>query len=311
MTAVDASPINLPKLSIIIPVHNEEAIIGDVLDELSALYPDAEIVVVNDGSTDDSVKVIAARPQVRLIDLPYNMGNGAAIKNGIWAASGDVLVMMDGDGQHKPIDVARLVKHIDRYDMVVGARTPASETQWHRDVANWVFNRLATYIVNRRVMDLTSGFRVIRATLARRFAYLLPNGYSYPTTLTITMFRAGHTVRYEPIVVKQRVGKSGIKLLRDGIRFLLILLRMGTLFAPIKVFMPVAALLFTVGSAYGAYLLIFQSRFSNMAILLILSGILLLMLGLLSEQIAMLRMSHVGSIHEERKISANDSPPEA
>lgn len=280
-----------PHVSIIIPAYNEAPSLGHVLDEIAALPLDAEVIVVNDGSTDDTTDVARARPGVRVIDHPYNIGNGAAIKAGIWAARGDIIVMMDGDGQHPPADIRRLVAGVGRFDMVVGARTPASNTAMHRDLANRLYNAIASYIVGRPVKDLTSGFRAVRAPLARRFAYLLPNGFSYPTTITLAFFRAGHSVCYEPIVAPAREGRSKIRLLRDGLGFLLTLLRIGTLFAPLKIFLPVSAALFGVGVGYGAYLLIFLHRFTNMPVLLILTGTLLFMLGLISEQIALLRMA--------------------
>jgi glycosyltransferase involved in cell wall biosynthesis len=283
-----------PHVSIVIPAYNEAAVIGRILDEILDLSLDAEIIVVNDGSTDNTSEVAASRPGVRVIDQPYNIGNGAAVKKGIHAARGEIILMMDGDGQHPPADIPRLVEGCERYDMVVGARTTQSDSEWYRDLANWFYRTMATYIVKRPVKDLTSGFRAVRASLAKRFVYLLPNGYSYPSTITIAFFRAGHTVHYEPIIAPARTGQSKVRLLRDGLGFILILLRIGTLFAPLRIFIPVAALFLTVGIGYGVYLLIFLSRFSNMAILLILSGIILFMLGLISEQIALLRMAQAG-----------------
>ncbi len=283
-----------PEVSIIIPAYNEAQSLGRVLDEIKSLPLDAEIIVVDDGSTDDTSTVARAREGVRVIEHPYNIGNGAAIKRGIWAARGRVIVMMDGDGQHRPADVPRLVAQTARYDMVVGARTRESDSALHRDVANRFYNLIASYIAGYPVRDLTSGFRAIRAPVAKRFAYLLPNGFSYPTTLTLACFRAGHSVRYEPIVALARTGRSKIRLLRDGMGFLLTLLRIGTLFAPLKIFLPLALSLLLIGSAYGAYILLSARRFSQMAGLTVLVGIVLFMLGLISEQIALLRMMQVG-----------------
>lgn len=289
-----------PHISIVIPAFNEASIIGCVLDEIAALHLDAEIIVVNDGSTDNTAEVARAHDGVRVIDHPYNMGNGAAVKSGIRAARGRVIVMMDGDGQHRPADIPRLVAGVERYDMVVGARTNASQAAQHRILANRLYNTIATYIVGRTVEDLTSGFRAIRAPVAKRFVYLLPNGFSYPTTITISLFRAGHSVRYEPIVAPAREGQSKISLFRDGAGFLLTLLRIGTLFVPLKIFLPVAFLCTATGVVYSLYLLIFKGHFTNnIAVLLILSGIMLFMLGLISEQIALLRMSQLGAARQE------------
>ncbi len=283
-----------PYVSIVIPAYNEAAVIGRVLDEILDLSLDAEIIVIDDGSTDNTVEVAASRSGVRVIEQPYNIGNGAAVKRGIHEARGQIILMMDGDGQHPPADIPRLLEGCKRYDMVVGERTSQSDSEWHRDLANWFYRALATYIVKRPVKDLTSGFRAVRASLAKRFVYLLPNGYSYPSTITIALFRSGHTVSYEPIISPARIGQSKVRLFRDGLNFILIILRIGTLFAPLRIFVPLATLFLTVGIGYGAYLLIFMRRFSNMAILLILSGIILFMLGLISEQIALLRMAQAG-----------------
>jgi len=291
----DSAP--MPDVSIIIPVYNEATSIGGVLDEIAALPLEAEVIVIDDGSQDESAAVAGACPGVRVFQHPYNIGNGAAIKTGIWAARGRVIVMMDGDGQHQPADIPRLLAHTARYDMVVGARTPASESEQHRDLANRLYNLIATYLVGRKVEDLTSGFRAIRAPIARRFVYLLPNGFSYPTTLTLSIFRAGHSVRYEPIVALARQSRSKIRLMRDGPGFLLTMARIGTLFAPLKIFLPVAITLFVVGAGYGTFILLSRARFSQMAGVTVLAGIMLFMLGLISEQIALLRMLQVSLPH--------------
>jgi glycosyltransferase involved in cell wall biosynthesis len=289
----------IPDVSIVIPVYNEAASIGEVLDEIAALHLEAEVIVVDDGSLDDSVAVAKAHAGVRVIQHPYNMGNGAAIKSGIWAARGGVIVMMDGDGQHQPADIPRLLSHAERYDMVVGARTPASESDRHRNLANRLYNLIASYLVGRKVEDLTSGFRAIRAPIARRFVYLLPNGFSYPTTLTLSIFRSGHSVHYEPIVALARQSQSKIRLMRDGPGFLMTMARIGMLFAPLKIFLPVATTLFVIGVGYGAYFLLSRGRFSQMAGVTVLAGIMLFMLGLISEQIALLRMLQVSLPHSQ------------
>lgn len=206
---------------------------------------------------------------------------------------------MDGDGQHQPADIARLVTGLERYDMVVGARTRDSETAAHRDLANGLYNLIASYLVGRRIPDLTSGFRGIKTSIAKRFVYLLPNGFSYPTTMTLALFRAGYTVLYEPIIAPARRGQSKIRLFRDGFGFLLTLMRIGTLFVPIRIFLPIAFVLFLVGIGYGIFLLIASHRFTNMPPLLMLSGLLLFMLGLISEQIALLRMSQASYFEHE------------
>lgn len=277
---------NLERVSIVLPAYHEEQVIGKVLDELKSVGEFFEIIVVDDGSTDKTGEV-AAQHGAHVVRHPYNIGNGAAVKSGIRAATGDVIVLMDADGQHPPADVPRLVSYIDQYDMVVGARTKQSTAKVHRNIANRLFNFYAAYVVGYPVADLTSGFRVIRAQVAKRFVYLLPNGFSYPTTITIAMFRSGFRVRYEPIVSPQRVGKSKIKPIRDGLRFLLTITRLAVLFVPLKIFLPVSLSFVVVGLGYGLYQILFLSRFSNMPPLFIMIGVVIFLNGLIAEQIAM------------------------
>lgn len=279
-----------PRVSIVIPAYNEAEVIGGVLDEIRTLELDCEVIVVNDGSADNTGEVAKSRSGVRVVEHPYNIGNGAAVKTGIRAARGEIILLMDGDGQHPPQDIPRILACMDRFDMVVGARASTSNVAPHRRLANWLYNMLASYIVARKVDDLTSGFRAIRANIAKSFAYILPNGFSYPTTMTIAVFRAGHSVRYEPIVSPARVGRSKIRLVADGFGFLLTMMRIGTLFAPMKVFLPVTLALLLPAGAYMAFSLAILKRYSDTSGVLILAAIVLFMLGLISEQIALLRL---------------------
>ncbi len=279
-----------PRISIIMPAYNEAAIIGQVIDALRSTGDYHEIIVVDDCSSDNTVDV-ARQHGATVLRHPYNIGNGAAVKTGIRAATGDVIVMMDSDGQHPPADVPRLVSYIGDYDMVVGARTRDSDAKLHRNFANTFFNRYASYVVGYPVKDLTSGFRVVRSNMLKKFVYLLPNRYSYPTTITIAMFRSGFRVRYEPIVSPARKGgRSSIRPLRDGLRFTLTITRMAVLFVPLKIFLPLSLLFGALGIGYGAYQLIAENRFSNMPPLLITISIIVFLMGLIAEQIAMLRL---------------------
>lgn len=278
------------RISVVIPAYNEADNIGAVLDEL-ILADYHEVIVVDDGSADNTVE-IAREHGATVIRHPYNIGNGAAVKTGIRAASGDIIVMMDGDGQHPPADIPRLLSYIGDYDMVVGARTSDSQANWQRRIANQIFNTYATYIVGYPVADLTSGFRAIKAPLLKSYVYLLPNGFSYPSTITIAFFRSGFRVRYESIVAPARKGDSKIRPLRDGFRFLMTITRLATLFVPMRIFLPTSLVFATVGIGYGAYLLIYRSRFSNMAALLIMMALMIFLIGLIAEQIAMLRLQH-------------------
>jgi len=277
-------------LSVVMPAYNEEQVIGKVLSQLDAFDFIDEIVVVDDGSQDGTVAAVEASPvSVKLVQHPYNIGNGAAVKSGIRAASGDLILLMDGDGQHPPSEIPHILQYSDKYDMVVGARTSDSDTHWVRDFGNWVFNTYASYIVGYPVPDLTSGFRLVNASIARSFVYLLPNGFSYPTTLTIALFRAGYAVKYHPFVSPAREGKSKIRPLRDGMRFMLTLTRLATLFVPLKIFIPISLLVMAVSGSYIAWRLIFEGAFSGFGGLMFTIGVFIFLLGLISEQIALLR----------------------
>jgi len=277
-------------VSVVIPAYNEQAAIGTVVRDVLTQAPDVrEVIVVDDGSSDGTAAA-AEQAGATVIRSPYNKGNGAAVKAGIRKATGDILVMMDGDGQHKAEDIARLLEPIrEGHDMVVGARNFGSQAGLHRGLANWLYNSLASYVAGHKIPDLTSGLRAIRREVARRFLYLLPNTFSYPSTITLALFRSGYSVAYIPIEAARRVGQSKIRYLRDGSRFLLIITKIATLFAPIKVFLPVAAGFFAIGLGWYAYTFFTAHRFTNMSAFLLLFGIQLFLLGFIAEQIAQLR----------------------
>jgi glycosyltransferase involved in cell wall biosynthesis len=275
-------------LSIILPAKNEAAALADLLPRLTNAYPDAEILVVDDGSTDDTAS-ICAKCAVQVLRQPYSMGNGAAIKRGARSARGDVFVFMDADGQHDPALIARLLGKLEQgFDMVVGARDWSGQAGVGRGVANTLYNWLATRMTNFPVRDLTSGFRAVRAARFREFLHLLPNGFSYPTTITMAFFRSAYAVAYEPIPVARRIGRSHIRPLRDGVRFLLIIFKIATLYSPLKLFVPTAALFFIAGLAHYAYTYATQHRFTNMSMLLFSASVIVFLIGLISEQITAL-----------------------
>lgn len=275
-------------LSIILPAKNEAAALADLLPRLKAAQPDAEIIVVDDGSTDDTAKLCIDNG-VRVVRQPYSMGNGAAIKRGTRAASGDILVFMDADGQHDPILIERLLQRLDQgMDMVVGARDWSGQAGVSRGIANSIYNWLATRMTGFVVRDLTSGFRAVRADKFREFLHLLPNGFSYPTTSTMAFFRSAYAVAYEPIPVAKRIGKSHIRPLRDGIRFLLIIFKIATLYSPLKLFAPISALFFLTGFGYYGYTFATQHRLTNMSTLLFSAAVIIFLIGLISEQITVL-----------------------
>jgi glycosyltransferase involved in cell wall biosynthesis len=273
------------RLSIIIPAKNEAASLVTLLPKLTSLFPEAEIIVVNDGS-DDSTPEICNASNVRTVVHPYAKGNGAAIKSGARAATGDIFVFMDADGQHRPEDIPRLLATLaEGYDMVVGARNRSSQAGAHRAMANGFYNRFASWMVGRKIQDLTSGFRAARASHFRKFIYLLPNGFSYPTTSTMSFFRAGYSVAYIPIVAPRRIGKSHVRLVADGVRFLLIIFKIGTLYSPLKIFLPTSLFFFFSGLGYYLYSYLTTHRFTNMSALLFITSVVIFLMGLISEQI--------------------------
>jgi glycosyltransferase involved in cell wall biosynthesis len=276
-------------VSVIIPVYNEAANIADLVSRLRTLYPEFQILVVDDGSTDGTGDV-AATAGADLVRHPYNMGNGAAVKSGIRRATGRVLVFMDGDGQHDPEDVRVLLDAIGTYDMVVGARSAADHASVGRAVGNRVYNWLASYVAKFPVRDLTSGFRAIHADLARKLLYLLPSTYSYPTTLTLAVLRSGRSLKYLPIRTRRRrEGKSKIRLFRDGVRFFMIITKICTLYSPLRIFLPVSLLMFVLGASYYGYTFLTWRRFTNMSALLLSTSLIIFLMGLVSEQIAQMR----------------------
>jgi glycosyltransferase involved in cell wall biosynthesis len=278
----------LNSLSIILPAKNEAPALAELLPRLRAAQPTAEIIVVDDGSTDDT-RAICARNGVECLSSPYSMGNGAAIKRGARAATGEILVFMDGDGQHDPADVARLIEKLEQgYDMAVGARDWGSQAGVGRGIANTLYNWLATRMTGHVVADLTSGFRAVKADRFREFLYLLPNGFSYPTTSTMAFFRSAYPVAYVPIKAGQRVGKSHIKPLRDGLRFLLIIFKIATLYSPLKLFVPASALFFLLGCVNYTWTYIKEGRLTNMSTLMWSAAVIVFLIGLVSEQITAL-----------------------
>jgi glycosyltransferase involved in cell wall biosynthesis len=286
------------EVSILIPVFNEAARLGDILTTVRGLrLTGSEIIVIDDGSTDGSADV-AMSAGANVIRHPYNIGNGAAIKTGIRAARGRLLVLMDGDGQHKPEDIPRLLAEARNYHMVVGARAKGSKLRFHRYVANVIYNLLASYVTRFKVKDLTSGFRVLSRLEALRYIDLLPNTFSYPTTLTLAFLRSGLTVKYVPIQTLYRAGQSKISLVKDGVRFLLIITKIATLFSPLRIFLPVSIFFFLGGTANYIYTYVTQHRFTNMSVFLLTTAVIIFMLGLISEQIALLRMERLHAMSQ-------------
>jgi len=291
-------------LSIILPAKNESQSLSTILPELVKSFSNAEIIVIDDSSTDDT-KVICQENKVKVISHPYTMGNGAAIKTGARAARGEIIVFMDADGQHHYQDIPALLEKMDEgFDMVVGARSVDSHSSLIRRIGNFTYNKLASLMTGFNILDLTSGFRAVRARHFRKFLYLLPNGFSYPTTSTMAFFRSGLAVAYVPIQAGVRKGDSHISLLKDGIRFFVIIMKVGALFSPMRLFFPVSTLLFMTGLGYYCYTYFSDGRFTNMSALLFTSSIITFLIGLVSEQVSSL---HYKGIEENQRRTERES----
>jgi glycosyltransferase involved in cell wall biosynthesis len=277
-----------PDLSIVLPARNEAPALERLLPVLRGQFPQAQIIVVNDGSTDDT-SALCERHRVQEVRHRYSIGNGGAVKSGARAARGELIVFMDADGQHDPADIPRLLGRLaEGYDMVVGARDGSSQASVGRSLANRLYNRVANYMTGQQIADLTSGFRAVRADRFREFLFLLPNGFSYPTSITMAFFRACYGVAYEPIVAARRTGRSHIRPLHDGARFLLIIFRVATLYSPLKIFAPVSGVSFLAGLANYLYTYASNGRFTNASAVLFTTAVVVFLMGLISEQITTL-----------------------
>ncbi len=275
-------------ISIVIPAYNESEAIAEVVGELRSAAPWREIIVVDDGSSDGTGERAAAAGAT-VVRHAYNIGNGAAVKNGIRRASGEYVLIIDADGQHPPEDALRLAAKLGDYDLVVGARSAETQATQTRRAGNGALNRLASYLTGRQIPDLTSGFRGARASGLREFLHLLPNGFSTPTTTTLAFLKGGYSVAFEPIHARARAGTSKIRLARDGAKFLMIIFKIITIFSPFRIFLPISAASFPLGAAYALWTIYSQSHVTNSSVLLILFAVVVFLVGLVSEQISALR----------------------
>ncbi|HEY93848.1 MAG TPA: glycosyltransferase family 2 protein [Dehalococcoidia bacterium] len=275
-------------ITIIIPAYNEEEGIVDLLEGLKKLPDRYEILIVDDGST-DSTRERVASAGIRVISHPYNKGYGAAIKTGIQNAETDIILSMDADGQHTPDDIEKLVQHIDNYDMVVGARTKNTKVPLLRKLAKMILNLTVRYLAGTRIPDLNSGFRVLKRSIAMEFLHILPNGFSFTTTITLACLKSGYNIKYVPVDAMERVGSSKIRPFKDGFNFVLLIIKTIALFDALKVFLPISVLLLFLGLVDLLYELIVYFNISSTSILLIVSGLLIFFFGLLADQIASIR----------------------
>lgn len=281
-----------PSITILLPAFNEEQSIGNTVSTLKQLYPDHEVLVIDDGSTDNTAEV-AMSAGANVWPHPYNIGNGASIKTGLRCAKGDWVIMMDADGQHNASDIGKLSDHKNSFDMVVGARRNKFKTATHRNVANYIYNKFASYITKFKVEDLTSGLRLVRKDVAIKYLYLLPNRFSYPTTLTMAYLRSGLSIKYIPIKINKRTGKSKIKIIPDGARFLLTIIKVATLYSPFRIFFPISLFFFITGNGYYIYTYLSMHRLTNMSTFLLSTSVIIFMMGLISEQISQMRYDKV------------------
>jgi glycosyltransferase involved in cell wall biosynthesis len=289
--------------SVIIPCYNEDQTIGTVVAGVKTHNPEYEVIVVDDGS-EDKTSAVAQKAGAIVFRHPYNIGNGAALKTGIREANGEILIFMDADGQHRPEDIQLLVDEMDNYDMVVGARTASQQSSLLRRIGNTIYNRLATYVTKFDIQDLTSGFRCVKAQSARKFLYLLPNTYSYPTTSTMYILRTGRTLKYVHVNVRHRQsGTSQIRIFNDGVKFFLIIVKICTLFSPFRVFLPASGFFFCTGLLYYLYTYLAAGRFTNMGALLFMTSFLIFMIGLVSEQVSNL-------VYQKSEIDMREYPLE-
>ena len=279
---------NSAATSVVVPAFNEASSIGALIADLRAAAAWHEILVVDDGSADDTA-ARAAAAGARVIRHPYNKGNGAAVKTGIRQAAGVFVLIVDADGQHRPADAVRLAAKLDQYDLVVGARSSATQATVARRLGNRLLNAIASYLTERRIPDLTSGFRAARRECLAEFLHLLPNGFSTPTTTTLAFIKAGYSVWFEPVHAAPRRGASKIRLAPDGVRFFMILLKVITIYSPLRIFLPVSAATLLLGAGYAAWTIATQSHVTNSSVLLILLSVVIFLVGLVSEQISSLR----------------------
>ena len=275
-------------VSIVIPAYNEADVIAEVVGALAAGGPWHQIIVVDDGSRDGTA-ARAAEAGATVVSHPYNKGNGAAVKSGIRAATGEFVLIVDGDGQHRPEDARRLASRLGEYDLVIGARSTSTQANAARRLGNGSLNWLASYLTGRDIPDLTSGFRGARREYLREFIHLLPNGFSTPTTTTLAFIKAGYNVAFESVEARVRVGQSKIRLARDGAKFLIIILKIVTLFSPLRVFLPISLACFAVGAAFAVWTIATQQHVTNSSVLLIMLAVIVFLVGLVSEQISALR----------------------
>ena len=291
------------KYSVVLPVYNEEEVISSTIHDIVAVFNrmdlEWEIVAVDDGSDDQSVDVLRSLESefgsaFKLVRHPYNKGNGATIKTGIRNASGEVIVCMDCDGQHDPEDILKMLPFLGEYDLIVGARPFKEDGVWYRNLANRFYNGLASRLTDFKIEDLTSGFRIFKADVVKKFYHLFPQHFSYPTTSTLALLKGGYNIKYVPINIQPRkTGASKIRLFRDGLRFTTIIFKIILLFEPMRVFLPVTAAAFILGFVSTILGMIQAARLyvPNSAVVLFVLGVISFLMGILAEHTTAIQMA--------------------
>ncbi|MCK5602424.1 glycosyltransferase family 2 protein [Candidatus Pacearchaeota archaeon] len=283
------------KLSVIVPAYNVKDSIGKFLEELKKyIYNDKknsyEIIVVDDGSNDGTGEILDRFEGIKVFHHMYNHGYGAALKTGFKNASGDIVIIMDSDGQHLPEDIPKFLEQIGNFDMVVGKRNRIVHSPWWRLPGKWFIECLASYLIKKRIPDLNSGFRAVWKESALKYLHLCPNGFSFSTTITLVFFNRGHSIGYVPIVSSKRRGSSRSTVSPlTGFETILLVLRIMTLFNPLRVFLPVSFVAVLIGILWGGQYVLMKRGVSVGSLLLVVTGILVFFFGLLADQIAELR----------------------
>ncbi|MCX6175432.1 MAG: glycosyltransferase family 2 protein [Ignavibacteriales bacterium] len=286
----------MKNLTVIIPVYNEETAIEKTLMELT-IYSEKnnwEVLVVNDGSTDNTKNILNSIYSIKVIYHPYNKGYGAALKAGIKNATTDLICFYDADGQHNPNDVEQLILNLDNYDMLVGERQKDSHKEWVRRPGKWLLSKVANFLTGRKIPDLNSGLRLVKRNVILKLLHLFPDGFSFSTTSTIAFLNLGLNVGYYPIKTNKRIGKSSVRQLKHGSNVLLLILRLIILFNPLKVFVPISFLIFMLGIIYEVMqgIVMIESGHERLipgAFFLMITGILIFFFGLVVDQVSEMR----------------------
>lgn len=276
-------------VSIIIPVYNEREGISHVIESMQSLREKHgsrwEIIVVDDGSTDGTSDVLKNIQDVVLVQHSLNRGYGAAIKTGIKHAKYDTIIISDADGTYSANDIPKLLGQLSKCEMVVGNRENSNFLSARR-LAKWIITRLANYLTGVKIPDLNSGLRAMKKDIVTKFLHLLPDGFSFTTTITLAMLTNDYDVEFVPIEYKMRSGKSKIRPIRDTLNFIQLVIRTVLYFDPLKVFLPISIFFFISSLAVFIFTYLFTPRVMDItAVILFISGVQMLAIGMIADLI--------------------------